>query len=257
VYSDGIFDLFHFGHAQALEQAKKSFPNVTLIVGVCNDEITNKYKGKTVMTDKERYTSVKHCKWVDEVIEDAPWFVDQAFLDLHQIDYVAHDALPYTSADSDDVYQFVKEQGRFIATKRTEGVSTSDLITRIVRDYDLYVKRNIQRGVSAKELNVSFFKANEIKIKHKVGVITQKIADKVVNEYTDAKNELPDNWRNYITTIEENSSELIRGFIGLFGKDSPFFRSKRRKTESSSEEGNSSHEEAKARSPLSYFFPSE
>ena len=173
------------------------------------------------MTEKERYASVKHCKWVDEVIEDAPWSVDQAFLDLHQIDYVAHDDLPYTSADSDDVYQFVKEQGRFIATKRTEGVSTSELITRIVRDYDLYVKRNIQRGVSAKDLNVSFFKANEIKIKHRVGVITQKIADKVVNEYTEVKNELPDNWKNYITTIEENSSELIRGFIGLFGKDSP------------------------------------
>jgi hypothetical protein len=33
-------------------------------------------------------------RWVDEVIPDAPWVISQEFLDKHQIDYVAHDALP-------------------------------------------------------------------------------------------------------------------------------------------------------------------
>lgn len=33
-------------------------------------------------------------RWVDEVIPDAPWVINQEFLDKHRIDYVAHDSLP-------------------------------------------------------------------------------------------------------------------------------------------------------------------
>ena len=49
------------------------------------------------------------CRWVDEIITDAPWTVDMEFLDRHKIDFVAHDALPYSDASgaSDDCYAFV------------------------------------------------------------------------------------------------------------------------------------------------------
>lgn len=114
------------------------------------------------MADVERYEALRHIKWVDEVIEDAPWTITQEFIDKHQIDYVAHDAEPYGSSESGDVYSFVKAQGKFLPTQRTDGISTSDLITRIVRDYDSYLRRNLERGVSAKDLNISFLKVTVV-----------------------------------------------------------------------------------------------
>lgn len=136
VYADGVYDIFHFGHALQLRQAKLSFPSVHLLVGVSSDELCSEHKSRTVMTHAERCESVRHCRWVDEIVPDAPWVVDQAFMDKHRIDYVAHDDDPYKGSDgSDDLYHYVKMTGQFIPTRRTPGVSTSELLERIVAGY--------------------------------------------------------------------------------------------------------------------------
>ena len=119
-------------HMRQLEQAKKAFPDVYLLVGVTGDEETHKRKGLTVLSGKERAETVRHCKWVDEVIENCPWIVTPAFLDEHKIDYVAHDDLPYGAAEGDDIYAPIKKEGKFLVTQRTEGVSTTGIITKSV-----------------------------------------------------------------------------------------------------------------------------
>lgn len=165
IYADGVFDLFHLGHMKQLEQAKKAFPNVALVCGIPSDVETHKRKGLTVLTDKQRIETLQHCKWVDEVIPNAPWCVTTEFLLEHKIDYVAHDDLPYASTDSDDIYKPIKEMGMFLTTQRTEGISTSDIITKIIRDYDKYLMRNFARGATREELNVSWLKKNELEFK--------------------------------------------------------------------------------------------
>lgn len=135
IYADGVYDLFHFGHALQLRQAKLSFPSVYLLVGVNSDELVQTHKFRTVMTHAERLEAARHCRWVDEVVSEAPWVIDEAFLQKYEIDYVAHDEEAYASAGHDDVYQHVKSQGNFIPTRRTPGISTSDLLERIVSGY--------------------------------------------------------------------------------------------------------------------------
>lgn len=132
IYADGVFDLFHLGHMRVLQQAKTAFPDVHLIVGVTGDTETHRRKGLTVLSAKERAESVRHCRWVDEVVEDCPWVITDApgFLEKHKIDYVAHDDLPYGADEGDDIYAPIKEKGMFLVTERTEGVSTTGIITK-------------------------------------------------------------------------------------------------------------------------------
>lgn len=217
VYADGIYDLFHFGHAGSLEQAKKLFPNTFLLVGCCNDEVTRRYKGKTVMTEAERYESLRHCRWVDEVIPDAPWVINREFIDKHQIDYVAHDALPYadTSGAGKDVYQFVKSVGKFKETRRTNGISTSDVIMRILKGYNEYVMRNLDRGYTRKDLGVSYVKEKQLRVNMGITKLRQRVREQQEQMgkklHTVAKTA-----GMHHSEWVENADRLVAGFLEKF-----------------------------------------
>lgn len=214
IYADGIYDMFHSGHARQLMQAKMACPNSYLIIGVCNDSLTHEKKGRTVMNETERYEAVRHCRYVDEVVTDAPWTLTDEFLDTHKIDFVAHDDIPYTAGSATDVYTMIKERGMFLTTQRTEGISTTDVIARIIKDYDMYVRRNLQRGYTAKELNVSYMKEKKIQFTEKLDKVKDKGKEWIgkVKETKEKGNEMMNRW-------EEKSKEFIGNFLELFGKD--------------------------------------
>lgn len=63
------------------------FIDIIIGLAVCNDELTHSKKGRTVMTDSERYDAVRHCRYVDEVVRDAPWQIDDEYIEKHKVSH--------------------------------------------------------------------------------------------------------------------------------------------------------------------------
>ncbi|RKP27383.1 hypothetical protein SYNPS1DRAFT_12750 [Syncephalis pseudoplumigaleata] len=130
IWVDGCFDMMHYGHANALRQAKEM--GDYLVVGVHSDAEILKNKGPTVMKEEERYAAVEACKWVDEVVRDAPYVTSLEYLDRYNCDFCVHGDDITTAADGSDCYQEVKDAGRYRECKRTQGVSTTELVGRML-----------------------------------------------------------------------------------------------------------------------------
>jgi len=122
--------MFHFGHANALRQAREM--GDYLVVGVHPDEEVKRCKGPPVMNQEERLAVVAGCKWVDEVTLDAPYQTSLATLEKHNIDFAVHGEDITTNPDGTDSYEEVKKAGKFKLIRRTQGVSTTDLVGRML-----------------------------------------------------------------------------------------------------------------------------
>jgi len=133
IFMDGAFDMMHYGHMNAFRQGRTL--GTHLIVGVNSDESIIKCKGAPLMNDQERLTMVEGCKFVDEVIPGCPYVMSKEYLEYviekHNIDYVIHGDDPCI-VDGKDVYAEAKTAGKFRTIPRTEGVSTTDIVGRML-----------------------------------------------------------------------------------------------------------------------------
>ncbi|KAH0552962.1 hypothetical protein GP486_006841 [Trichoglossum hirsutum] len=105
IWVDGCFDFSHHGHAGAMLQARRL--GSELLVGIHSDEEIMDNKGPTVMTLEER---------------GFPQLMRAAGL---------HDP-SRTLPTGQDCYRHVKAAGRFRVVKRTPGISTTDLVGRML-----------------------------------------------------------------------------------------------------------------------------
>lgn len=133
IFMDGAFDMMHYGHMNAFRLGRSL--GTELIVGVNSDETITKCKGAPLMKDEERLTMVRNCKFVDEVVEGCPYVMNEEYLNhvisKYNIDYVIHGDDPCI-VDGKDVYETAKKAGKYQSIPRTEGVSTTDIVGRIL-----------------------------------------------------------------------------------------------------------------------------
>lgn len=130
IYIDGCFDIMHSGHFNAIRQAKML--GRTLVVGVHSDEEIARNKGTPIMNEAERIAMVRACKWVDEIVLDAPYSPTIEWLDRNNCMYIAHGDDIAINSEGRDAYWELKACGRFKVIKRTEGISTTSLVGKLL-----------------------------------------------------------------------------------------------------------------------------
>ena len=125
VYLNGVFDLFHIGHLNMFKKCKKYFDR--LIVGVHNDEDVMKYKHKPIIEYKDRLEIVKSCKYIDEIVENAPLYTNNEYLNNLGAKYLIYGEEEFTN-----IKRFYNVSNNRVHTfHRTENISSTIIKNRL------------------------------------------------------------------------------------------------------------------------------
>lgn len=128
VYVDVVGDLFHAGHVQFFQKALEYGDE--LIVGIHGDEAVAAYKRQPILTLEERSISIAACRYVDEVVLDAPIGVTEELINNYDIDIVIHGD-DFSEQSKNEQYSVPIRMGIFRTVPYTAGISTTDIINRI------------------------------------------------------------------------------------------------------------------------------
>ena len=142
-YIDGCYDLLHSGHYNAIRQAKSLCDE--LVLGIHSDVEIAHHKGPTVMNDTERVAAVRACKWLDAVVFGVPYDPSVELLDYLGCDFCVHGDDLSVTATGEDAFAKVKKVGRMKVVKRTEGISTTDLVGRLLTVAKTKQQRRLNR----------------------------------------------------------------------------------------------------------------
>jgi len=128
VYVDVVGDLFHAGHVEFFKKARAE--GDYLIVGIHNDKAVESYKRTPYLTMEERRIPIEACRYVDEVILNAPVGVSEEWIRKYEIDLVIHGD-DFSPESIDSQYRIPIEMGIFKTVSYTEGISTTEIINRV------------------------------------------------------------------------------------------------------------------------------
>jgi cytidyltransferase-like protein len=131
IYTDAVMDLFHYGHVEFLRGVKElAGPKGTVVVGLHSDEGVASYKRTPILSLQERLPVVAACRYVDEVVPNAPLKPTKEYLENLGADLVVHGG--HLREDIQDMmYGEALALGMYHEIEYTPGISTTDIIERV------------------------------------------------------------------------------------------------------------------------------
>ncbi|KAJ5134067.1 hypothetical protein N7526_005432 [Penicillium atrosanguineum] len=153
IWVDGCFDFSHHGHAGAMLQARRL--GKELYVGIHSDQAILENKGPTVMSLDERVAAVDACRWATQSVPYAPYVTFLPWVSHYGCKYVVHGDDITSDSDGNDCYRYVKAAGRFKVVKRTPGISTTDLVGRMLLCTKNHFVKSVRNTLAGEELSGS------------------------------------------------------------------------------------------------------
>ena len=95
--------------------------------------------------------AVDACRWATKPVPHAPYVTQLSWITHYGCQYVVHGDDITSDSNGEDCYRFVKEAGRFKVVKRTPGISTTDLVGRMLLCTRTHFIRNLEDVLSGKE----------------------------------------------------------------------------------------------------------
>ena len=130
IYMDGVFDLFHYGHLQAIRHCAKL--GAAVIIGITGDDDAANYKRPPIIHQTERIAIVAALKEVDAVVCPCPLIVTEEFMDGAGIDLVVHGFANEEDAQRQRTFFEVPIQmNKFRRIPYYDGQSTTDILKKI------------------------------------------------------------------------------------------------------------------------------
>lgn len=124
-----------------------------LYCGVHSDEDIMANKGPTVMNLAERLAATDACRWVTRSVGHAPYVTELPYISHFGCKYVVHGDDITSDSDGNDCYRFVKEAGRFKVVKRSPGISTTDLVGRMLLCTRTHFIKSLENKLAGTEGN--------------------------------------------------------------------------------------------------------
>ncbi|VDD74518.1 unnamed protein product [Mesocestoides corti] len=135
VYAPGAFDLMHVGHVKFMEKCREI--GSYLIVGLHSDESALLEAGRIgpILNMHERLLPLLACRYVNNVILDAPFVVTEEFLDFFKVDVVVVGTHTDDLPDSpNDPMAVPRRRGIYRRIESGSDVTTRQVIQRIIEN---------------------------------------------------------------------------------------------------------------------------
>ena len=95
--------------------------------------------------------AVEACRWADKAVPQAPYVTSIPWIDHYGCQFVVHGDDISTDGNGEDCYRFVRAADRFLIVKRTPGISTTDLVGRMLLITKTHFLQSIQTILSGEQ----------------------------------------------------------------------------------------------------------